>query len=217
LAKDSKANALSNIPLRWMMREIVKARCDIIFDKTALELWKIPTATIEQVTRTRGPSLFALRGDESELALAQEILDKHRALSVGEATASTSASTIQSNGAQPEPPTPVNIHAALDVVDAIQGMGDAFKRNPFWWMLEFVPTYREWQNDKNEWVGKWGWVSVSRHLFTILTTCRFHLSRGRDVPSQPLFHESVKTRMDNPVLNYSPRAQYEKGTEKYVT
>jgi len=163
LAKDTKANALSNIPLRWMMREIVKARCGILFDKTALELWKIPTATIDQVTRTRGPSLVTLRGDESELTLAQEILDKHHTLSVGEVIASTSASTIRSNGARPEPPsTPVNIHAALDVVDAVQGMGDAFKRNPFWWMLEFVPTYREWQNNQNEWVGKWGWVSVSR-------------------------------------------------------
>ena len=63
-------------------------------------------------------------------------------------------------------------------------------------------------------------MGVGRHLttpVTLLTTCRLHLSRGREVPSQPLFHESVKTRMDNPVLNYSPNAQYEKGTEKYVT
>jgi len=198
LAKDTEANALSNIPLRWMMREIVKARCDILFDETALELWNIPTATIDQVTRTREPSFATLRGDESELTLAQEILDKHRPLSAGEGI----ASTIRSGGAQPEPPsTPVNIHAALDVVDAVQEIGNAFGRNPFWWMLEFVPTYREWQNDQDEWVGKWG----------------FHLRRGREVPSQPLFHESVRTRMDNPVLNYSPKARYEKGTEKYVT
>ena len=167
MAKDTEANALSNIPLRWMMREIVKvkARCDILFDETALELWNIPTATIDQVTRTREPSFATLRGDESELTLAQEILDKDRTLSAGEAIASTSVGTIRSNGAQPEPPsTPVNIHAALDVVDAVQEIGNAFRRNPFWWMLEFVPTYREWQNDQDEWVGKWGWVSVSRHL-----------------------------------------------------
>ena len=166
MAKDTKANALSNIPLRWMIREIVKARCDILFDETALELWNIPTATIDQVTRTCELYFAAtLRGDESELTLGREILDKDRALSAGEAIASTSVSTIQSNGARPElPSTPVNIHAALDVVDAIQGMGNAFKRNPLWWTLEFVPTYREWQNDQDEWVGKWGWVSVSRHL-----------------------------------------------------
>ena len=52
---------------------------------------------------------------------------------------------------------------------------------------------------------------------TLLTTCRFHLGRGREVNSQPLFHESVRTRMDKPVLKYSPKAQYEKGTEQYVT
>ena len=157
MAKDTEVNALSNIPLRWMMREIVKARCDILFDETALELWNIPTATIDQVTRTRKPSLVTLRDDESERVLGQEILDKRRVLSAEEAIASTSASRIRSNGAQPEPPpTPINIHAALDVVDAVQEMGNAFRRNPFWWMLEFVPTYREWQNDQDEWVGKWG-------------------------------------------------------------
>ena len=156
LAKDTQANALSNIPLRWMMREIVKARCDVLFDETALELWNIPTATIDQVTRTREPSFATLHGHESELTLGQDMLDKRR-LSAGEEIASMSTSTNRSNGAQPEPPsTPVNIHAALDVVDAVQDMGNALSRNPFWWILEFVPTYREWQNDRDEWVGKWG-------------------------------------------------------------
>ena len=42
---------------------------------------------------------------------------------------------------------------------------------------------------------------------TLATFCRFHVGRGRDVPSQPLFHESVKTRMENPLLNYSPRVR----------
>ena len=159
MAKDTKENALSNIPLRWMMREIVKARCGILFDKTALELWKIPTATIDQVTRTREPTLVTLRDDESELALGHEVPDKRRPFSAEGATsiASTSASTIRPNGALPEPPsTPFNIHAALDVVDAVQEMGNAFRRNPLWWILEFVPTYHEWQNDQDELVGKRG-------------------------------------------------------------
>ena len=43
---------------------------------------------------------------------------------------------------------------------------------------------------------------------TLATFCRFHLGRGRDVPSQPLFRESVKTDMENPLLNYSPRVRY---------
>ena len=46
---------------------------------------------------------------------------------------------------------------------------------------------------------------------------RFNLGRGRHVPPHPLFHESVKTRMEHPLLNYSPRAQYKKGTETYVS
>ena len=66
-------------------------------------------------------------------------------------------------------------------------------------------------------------VEVSTRLIlrlrwnTLVTFFRFHLGRGREVPSHPLFHESVKTRMEDPVMNYSPRAQYRKGTEKYVS
>jgi hypothetical protein len=51
---------------------------------------------------------------------------------------------------------------------------------------------------------------------TLVTFCRFHLGRGREVPSQPLFYESVKTCMKNPLLNYSPRARYKNGTETFV-
>ena len=67
-----------------------------------------------------------------------------------------------------------------------------------------------------------GWGNGSEHtshnaVYALLILCRFHLGRGREVPSHPLFHESVKIRMENPLLNYSPRAQYKKGTEKYVS
>jgi hypothetical protein len=149
---------LSNIPLRWMMREILKAQCHIRFDETALELWNIPSATIiEQVPMTREPSDSTLRGDETELAPGQEMPDKSLSLSREEANASTSGSTIRHTSAlPPSPHVPADIHDALDVVDAVQEMGSAFRTNPFWWIIEAVPTYHEWQNEKDEWVGKMG-------------------------------------------------------------
>lgn len=158
LRKDTEENALSNIPLRWMLREILRARCHIRFDESALELWNIPSATIEQVPMTREPSDSTLRGDETDLALGQEMPDKDLPLSGEEANASTSTSVsiIRHSVLPPSPHVPVDIHDALDVVDAVQEMGSAFKKNPFWWILEVIPTYHEWQNEEDEWVGKLG-------------------------------------------------------------
>ena len=142
------------------MREILKARCHIRFDETALELWNIPSATIEQVPMTREPSDSTLRGDETDLAPGQEMPDKSLSLSGEEANASTSTSVSIIRETGPLPPSPHvsvdNIHDALDVVDAVQEMGSAFKTNPLWWILEAVPTYHEWQNEEDEWVGKSG-------------------------------------------------------------
>jgi hypothetical protein len=44
-----------------------------------------------------------------------------------------------------------------------------------------------------------------------------NLGRGRLIPRKPMFHHSVKTRMDNSELRYKPRARYERGTESYVS
>ena len=46
---------------------------------------------------------------------------------------------------------------------------------------------------------------------------RQHFGCSRQLPPNPLFHTSVKTRMDNPSVKYEPRALYEHGTEKYVS
>jgi hypothetical protein len=55
-----------------------------------------------------------------------------------------------------------------------------------WWILEFVPTYHEWQNKQDEWVGNVGKPVVS-HIMGCggnLLICRFRLGRGRKAPSR---------------------------------
>jgi hypothetical protein len=46
---------------------------------------------------------------------------------------------------------------------------------------------------------------------------RPHLFRGRRVPPNPVFHTSVKIRMDDARLKYKPKAHYEKDTETYAS
>jgi hypothetical protein len=54
--KDSRRHALSNIPLHWMVREILNSGCRIHFDPTALKLWDIPLEMIEQPSMVREAS-----------------------------------------------------------------------------------------------------------------------------------------------------------------
>ncbi|KAI0248622.1 hypothetical protein BJV78DRAFT_1131065 [Lactifluus subvellereus] len=114
-AKDSERHALSNIPLRWMLREILNSGCRIHFDPTEL---------------------------------------KH--------------------------------------------LRDELKKKVYWWILEVFPTYYKSQNEEGQWIGNCHWGS------------------GRELPPHPVFHESVRTRMRDSSLYYSPRAQYVEGSERYI-
>lgn len=154
LAEDTEEYALANIPLRWMLREIVKAQCGVHFDKTALKLWHIPISTIiGPVLVTREASDSTIYEDESEGQ--EETPDNCRASSATEreANASTSGSIYRRKAARTPSQSSYSAES-LDAKDAVQKMGDALARNIFWWILEFVPTYHEWQNDQGQWVGK---------------------------------------------------------------
>jgi hypothetical protein len=157
LVQDMEEYALSNIPLRWMMREIVKAECHIRFDEAAVEEWNIPIATIEPMPIVRGVSGSTLRDDEPLLGQASSDTTYHDT-SEREVNATTSMNTSRSttwgkSARTPRPP--LCALSLLDAEDAVQKMGNALRMNVFWWFVEIIPTYHEWQNEHNEWVGKW--------------------------------------------------------------
>jgi len=89
----------------------------------------------------------------------------------------------------------------IDNQDAVQKITDQLWKNPLWWILEIFPTSYTYQNAKGKWVTSW-WP---------------HLFRGRRVPPNPVFHTSVKIRMDDARLKYKPKAHYEKDTETYAS
>ncbi|KAI0293299.1 hypothetical protein B0F90DRAFT_1643195 [Multifurca ochricompacta] len=159
--------ALSNIPLRWMIREIISADCGINFDEEAFPRWNLP------IPETLGQQL-----DHNPNPSAND----------------HGAKTDSKNG------TESSRDELQDAPDVIQPISDALITSPIWWLLEIIPTPFTYLNSQNEWVTYWS----------------IHLGRGRWVPPKPLFHESVKKRMENPKLRYKPRALYKKGTETYV-
>jgi len=88
-----------------------------------------------------------------------------------------------------------------DGADAVQPLHDELKSNPLWWILEIFPMKFTWQDANGAWKTGFGW----------------HLGRGRKIREKSVvFHSSVNTRMESSV-KYVPRAQWESGSEIYVS
>ncbi|KAH9030287.1 hypothetical protein EDB84DRAFT_1494683 [Lactarius hengduanensis] len=165
---DSVGHSLANIPLRWMVQEVMRADCGIQFDFDAFARWNIP------VTFGRDP--YPSTSDTGTPSQDS-----------GNGGSGTEGSVTENDRA--------------DSLDIVQPIHDDLGAAPVWWLLEIIPTLFAYQNAQDRWICSWG----------------LHLGRGRYVPPKPLFHESVKTRMQDPKLSYKPRAVYARGTESYVT
>jgi len=146
-AVNGEPHVLANIPLRWMIKQIVQSNAPILFDCDAFARWEGIPASIGQHPSQGG-------GNDA-------------------------------------------IVAALDAQDAVQLISDQLWKRPLWWLLEIFPTSFTQQDANNEWV----------------TTFWPHCAGGRQLPSNPVFHRSVKMRMNDPNLKYKPAAEYEKSSE----
>jgi len=193
-AKDSKRHALSNVPLRWMLREInLNLGGRIHFDPTALKQWDIPLAIIEPpstgMVREASSATYC---EDAPRENAMPDVDEYRDAPEQEKAAFAIYGKSVADCLAAE--------ESLDAGDAVKKPRDELKKNVFWWVLEVFPTYYKSQNEQGQWIWEW----------------RPHWGRGRKLPLDPLFHESVRTRMHDPFLHYSPRAQYPKHSETYV-
>ena len=141
---NSTLHTLSNIPLRWMVREVAAAQCGIQFDSDALLRAHIP------------PTVFAHQGFPIETYLrpkgsAGAPLVVHTGLEAKEAEArgsgsdSSSVDSADSGAAMVDPND-----------DAMQPIHDQLRLDPAWWLLEVVPTDYAWQDGTGLWHRKWG-------------------------------------------------------------
>jgi hypothetical protein len=130
--KDTEQHALSNISLRWMVREILKTGSHILFDETALNEWSTSMEMIKQAPDSghwRESTLHTPQVTPTPLKTP----DMPGLGKGSEGTATPDA----------------------DALDAVQGIGDQLKKNAFWWIIEIIPTNYMWQNERDEWVGGW--------------------------------------------------------------
>lgn len=207
------AHSLSDISLRWMVRQVAQAQCGIMFDSDALRLARVPPETFA------GPGLpltppapsTPLPTPASPHASPKKIPRKPP-LAVGTNGAAVAATApapgeagqraLESfgygatNGCANGNGSDAAAEAAR--LDACAPLYDQLVLDRWWWLLEIIPTNYCYQDGQGVWHNKWS----------------IHMGRGRHIPDiSPRFHESVRERMQT---GYVPAAQWRAGSEVYV-
>jgi len=200
---DSTVHSLSDITLRWMVRQIVISQVGISFDSDALARAKIPNSVFTGVGFPVTPPTSAFKRGEKAPAGTQMMLKLKPSESPENPFSSpkTDNLTLEVPGDGDAGDSSSQNSAALTEIDAIQPIHDELQLNWAWWILEVLPLTYSYQDGKGKWHKKIG----------------FHLAKGRRIPDiNPCFHESVQERINDATLKYVPRAVWKKGTETYV-
>ncbi|KAF9508682.1 hypothetical protein BS47DRAFT_1415327 [Hydnum rufescens UP504] len=241
-APDEEQYALSNVPLRWMIKEIIIADPGIHFRKSEMARHGINHDHL--VAFAAAQSEAAKIGSDSKETLkcteAEAILQHQR---------DVAARTSVDGGHEPEAEIPkVNGNDTTPTAepekqnirwrkDAVSPITDVLVTKPAWWLLEIFPFMDSKQDQHGHWT----------------SYLRINGGRGRDIPKPPdhsnpnsghnnsntgvnisdtpaLFHLSVKQRMESPECNvatwrslwrkknkpYRPRAWPTTGDPVYV-
>ncbi len=151
---DDVTVSLSDITLRWMVREVVQAQCGIAFDEAALVRANIPESIFRGVGFPLPPQTIISH------------TPRHHKLVAPEEEGTSSSSAERSDSADPplkiQPPLAPSDQSGDDSLDAsadaVQPTHDAFKSSPAWWLLEIVPISYPWQQASGQWKNIWWYV-----------------------------------------------------------
>jgi len=141
--------SLSDIPLRWMIRQVVLSQVGILFDPEALVRADIDIAAISQFIEAAPVA--------SPSSSGEHVQTKIDAFTVTKNVRDSVESSITDRGQ-----------------DSLQPIHDALK-NPLWWILEVVPMRYSWQDADGTWHRKWG-INFGKGRTIHSTNPRFHVS-----------------------------------------
>ncbi|KAG8926594.1 hypothetical protein FRC00_002748 [Tulasnella sp. 408] len=164
--KNTERFTLANPSLRWMVTEILKTKCGIIFKRDAFIKW-LP----------RLNKRILAFGAISSVPPPEDLVfgkDGSQSLSVREGLFTPLSI----------PGTPVGSHRSFKEPEpeeeANARMNDMLSEKPRWWILEFVPLYQFWHNEED---------GRTKHGY------RLNLGRTRNIDQHiPLLHTSVLLR-----------------------
>jgi len=127
------ASSLANVPLRWMMREVIASQCGIQFDPAAMARLNVhmdfPSPSSEPIDL---PTLTLNGGAGSN----------------GLFNANDVSSPTSDGGAGANIPS-------QDSLDCMQPTHDQLVADPAWWALEIIPLPFNWQDKNCVWRKKW--------------------------------------------------------------
>ncbi|RDX42628.1 hypothetical protein OH76DRAFT_1410973 [Lentinus brumalis] len=157
---DDTKISLSDITLRWMVREVVLAQCGISFDQAALVRANIPDAIFTGVGMSLPKNAATTRDGAT-----------HPAKDVGLPSQSVPANggTEQQLKVLADPVDGSGSGSASDPLDvdvaALQPIHDELQLKKAWWLLEILPLSYQYQDAASgKSVRKW-WYVESRPLF----------------------------------------------------
>jgi hypothetical protein len=141
--KDSENHALSNVSLRWMVREVVEAKCGIIFDETAIADWNWNIQEDDLKPMVGGPPKSVI-GKWASWQTNGNSGKEHR-LAPG-------AVNLQGSDGSA-------VKQFFNMEDALADKGDILRlglksktlKAIGWWIFEMTPTLYEWQDQDGKW------------------------------------------------------------------
>ncbi|KIK60798.1 hypothetical protein GYMLUDRAFT_225554 [Collybiopsis luxurians FD-317 M1] len=197
--KNKTRNALSRIPLRWMIRECFKTKTGILFHREMLKKVGLDPDTLWPQVRQRPLAITAVS----------------RSRAASEASGSAVSSPVAIN-------SPLGLYQSHfltdfmneedeDVKDALSGINDMLKVSPGWWILEVLPQKikhlkadPDHPNDRTnngEGGGRWAYKIAWANF-----------GKARHIPHKQLgrvkVHRTVKLRMEAEAEVLEERKKY---------
>lgn len=122
---DATVSSLSQIPLNWMVREIVNSQCGILFDAMALKRNRIDISYFASPFSVSPVLSKPLDG------IPEPIFE------------------------QPTPEPVPEPEPTQDVQNAMQPIHDELKLTTLWWILELIPLSYTYQDGQGVWHKLW--------------------------------------------------------------
>jgi hypothetical protein len=158
--KDEVPHSLANVSFRWMLQEIHRSQCGILFDYHALQDLGVPTACEPSPSANQDPSASDLPSITSSLVLS---LDSKSSATTSEpqpllpqksesSTFPRFVSFLRKLKLKAKTKDSVQLKetladqaskpcAELDAIDSLEPIHDQLKINPLWWLLQFPIWY----------------------------------------------------------------------------
>lgn len=157
---DTTPNMLSNVPLRWMIKELIAADTGIVFRKSEMSRYRISYAKlVEQAAAEKRQSISISLGSDSIQTVKRseaEVMLHHHEKGI---TAPTAVEGDQGTDAAPEkidlPTTPASKKDKKQTKtykDSISPITDELVKSPAWWLLEILPFIDNKQDEHNHWI-----------------------------------------------------------------